>query len=733
MTRFSWLVLLLTIGSAAPAALGGSPVNSTKYKAVACPQPTVGSTWAIVKKDGANRDVDPYLSSLGQGESGTGTITSPSFVLDADTIQFTICGHDGPQGGGDKNFIALVEARKGDVLAKTNAPANDAMQERSWNVAEHKGKEVRIELRDGDPGTAFAWFGVGRIDAGAALNVDFRNGLPEGWSRPTQTVKVDNEVVVGAVPFLRNASVPGIIPASGAVDLPCGFRAKRVFFLGCTVPTGKPLTRYGVIEVHYVGGKVDIFHLTYGFTLEGQGKKLSPSPAMYLDKSLDPFQYLLAIAPADEPIEMIRLASNPARGPIPMISAVTCETQDTSDNLLSLPLEKPVATETAWIETHTITPTAPDRSKIADEIRKYYQLTTTETGTVLKFKVRQLDPVFRSEGLALNDFNGDGQTDIAAGNVCYTGPNWKLQPLVESPLEFPVKGYSDAFLCFDDDIDRDGAIDLVVVGFPGQKTHWMKNPGKAGGTWTKYLAVETTGNESPEYVDIDKDGVRELVFMQGDRCALARPAQDVTAPWTITVIANPGDPGPGHGLGVGDVNLDGRLDILIPNGWWEQPAEAATVPWVFHPAEFFGGAQLCVFDFDGDGDQDVLGSSAHAYGIAWTEQTPEGWKQHMIDETDSQTHAIHLADMNGDGLMDFVTGKRYWAHNGHDVGEYEPTVLCWYEMVRADGKVSWIKHLIHENSGVGLHFRIADMNGDKRPDIITANKKGVFIFEQLAK
>jgi len=191
--------------------------------------------------------------------------------------------------------------------------------------------------------------------------------------------------------------------------------------------------------------------------------------------------------------------------------------------------------------------------------------------------------------------------------------------------------------------------------------------------------------------------------------------------------------GPGHGLGAGDVNLDSRNDILIPNGWWEQPAQAATVPWTFHPAELFGGAQLCVFDFDGDGDQDVLGSSAHAYGIAWTEQTPEGWKQHMIDETDSQTHAIHLADMNGDGLMDFVTGKRYWAHNGHDVGEYEPTVLCWYEMVRADGKVSWIKHVIHENSGVGLHFRIADVNGDQRPDIITSNKKGVFIFEQQAK
>ena len=148
---------------------------------------------------------------------------------------------------------------------------------------------------------------------------------------------------------------------------------------------------------------------------------------------------------------------------------------------------------------------------------------------------------------------------------------------------------------------------------------------------------------------------------------------------------------------------------------------------------FLGGAQLCVFDFDGDGGQDVLGSSAHAYGIGWTEQTPEGWKTHMIDETDSQTHAIHLADMNGDGLMDFVTGKRYWAHNGHDIGEFEPAVLCWYEMTKANRQIAWIKHVIDGDSGVGLHLRIRDVNGDGRLDIVTSNKKGVFCFEQLPK
>jgi len=306
----------------------------------------------------------------------------------------------------------LVDARKGTDLRKTTAPANDALRERSWDVADLKDREVRIEVRDGIAEGAFAWLGIGSIDAGPALRVDFRNGLPDGWNRTSRAADVRNEFVAGAVPFQRNTSVTGLIPAKGEVEFPCGFVAERVFLLGCTVPTGTPLICYGAVEFHYRSGSVDSFPLIYGFTLDGQGKLLSPSKAMYLGRSSDPFQYVLALAPEKEVIEMIRLVASPTRGPIPQITAITCETRDSHERLLPLPKEQPSPEDTAWITSHTITTKLPDRHAIEQELRQAHKLAATELGSQIKFRVRHLDKAFRSEGVAVADVSGDGKKGV---------------------------------------------------------------------------------------------------------------------------------------------------------------------------------------------------------------------------------------------------------------------------------------------------------------------------------
>lgn len=353
--------------------------------------------------------------------------------------------------------------------------------------------------------------------------------------------------------------------------------------------------------------------------------------------------------------------------------------------------------------------------------------------TPVHFKRTQVDAAFRSEGVAVADFNNDGKLDLATGTMLYLGPDWKPQPMLGAPKEYKQEGYSQEFYCFAEDINKDGWLDLIVIGFPGQQTRWLENPGKAGGAWKEHLAIAKTGNESPDWVDIDKDGRKELVFISDKGMGFAQPGPDPAQPWPVKVIASPTDPRPGHGLGIGDVNGDGRLDVLIPQGWWEAPADKNAVPWTFHPAAlgFSAPAQMCVYDVNGDGRPDVISSGAHCYGLWWYEQTATGgWLAHEIDGSISQLHALHLADVNGDGLLDIVTGKRFWAHNHNDEGISDPAILTWFELKRDQGKVTWIRHDIDQDSGVGLHVFIGDVNGDGRPDLVTSHKKGVYVFTQ---
>jgi hypothetical protein len=521
-----------------------------------------------------------------------------------------------------------------------------------------------------------------------------------------------------------------MIPNAGDVELPCGFAASRLFFLGCTVAGGKPLATCGGIEIHYQTGSPDVFPLIVGFTLDGRYKLLSRSMASYLHASADPYQPFLVIAPRNEVIEKIRLVAGPDRQPIPRITAITCETSADSEHLMALPDTAPSDVEEARIRTRALSAGFSKLDDVIQTIRADHKMPPEATSGA-RFRKYQLDKAFRSEGVAVADFDGDGRLDIAAGNVYYTGPDWKTHAMLGEPGEFNRFGYSEAFLCFADDVNRDGATDVINVGFPGRQTYWLENPGEAGDLWKQHLAVAQTGSESPTYTDVDGDGRRELVFMTGGKCSLAQAGADPTLPWTIRNIAGAGEPAPGHGLGVGDVSGDGRPDVVIPDGWWQGPANPNQSAWRFHPGELYGGAQLCVWDFDGDGDSDVLGSSAHGYGIAWCEQKPDGWQTHPIDDSWSQTHAIHLADINGDGLMDFVTGKRFWAHNGHDPGSFEPAVLSWFELKRDGSGTQWVQHRIDNDSGVGLHFEITDVNGDGLLDVVTSNKKGVFLFQQV--
>ena len=361
-----------------------------------------------------------------------------------------------------------------------------------------------------------------------------------------------------------------------------------------------------------------------------------------------------------------------------------------------------------------------------------------EEGESITFKRTQLDSKFRSEGVAVGDFNYDGKMDISAGSVYYAAPDWRMVPVLDEPKEFDPHNYSDSFCNFADDINRDGRTDLVVVGFPGKETWWFEQPASPQGAWKRHVATPITNNESPAMLDVDGDGRRELLlgYDPGQYIGYAKPAY--RGQWSLVAVSADKAPGTNrfsHGIGAGDVNGDGRTDVLVKEGWWEAPAGASETAWRFHAAPFGEDcAQMYVYDFDGDGDNDVLSSSAHRIGIWWHEQLPDGWKTHTIFKDISQTHSLNLVDINGDDLPDIVTGKRWWAHGPKgDVNPDAPAVVYWFELKREAGKPTWTPHRIDDNSGVGTQFEVADVNGDGLLDVVTANKKGAHYFEQVRK
>jgi len=369
------------------------------------------------------------------------------------------------------------------------------------------------------------------------------------------------------------------------------------------------------------------------------------------------------------------------------------------------------------------------------------------------FRVKSIDEV-QSETIAVADLNNDRKPDIISAENWYEAPAWAKHPLRTINR---ASGYVDDFSDLPIDVDGDGYIDIVQIGYFARKLEWLRNPGTPAGAWT-VNAIDAVGpTEFAFLVDLNNDGKPQELLPQFTRAANLPAAwyEIQHGKWIKHIVSQPRFFG--HGVGAGDMNGDGRQDIVTPAGWLEAPPDVrAPGDWAFHetnwsqmgtacaaepgapprppgPAEY---GYMFVRDMNGDSRPDILTTMGHSCGVLWFEQAGDrSWTRHVIDEAWSAAHAATLADVNGDGRLDLVTGKRAQIHSDAAVAERDRLGMYWYDLSlpKPGLTLPWTRHIIDEGGkmGGGLQIAVIDLDGDGDLDVLASGKTGLYLAENL--
>jgi FG-GAP-like repeat/FG-GAP repeat len=390
----------------------------------------------------------------------------------------------------------------------------------------------------------------------------------------------------------------------------------------------------------------------------------------------------------------------------------------------------------------------------------WWSLTASVAGIALagepSWKQHTVNGQSEFEAAAVFDVDNDGKLDIVAGGSWYQAPDWKPHPVRAVAR---VGSYYNDFATLPLDANGDGHTDFVTCSYFGRDVGWVENPGKVGAPWP-YHEIDKPGNiEAAWMVDLSGDGVPDVLPNSVNVVVWYEVIRTASGKGIELKKHDLGAPAAGHGVGSGDVNGDGRTDLLTPKGWFEAPADPAHDSWTWHAEWQLGatGIQILARDVDGDGLADLVYGMGHDYGVFWLRQSKSAsgertWTKDTIDKSIASVHALLWADIDGDGKAgELVTGKRVYAHEV-EPGATDGSVIAWYDFDRASK--SWVKHTIFQGeparnppaeaakrlalrdfpagtAGTGLQLTAIDIDRDGDIDLVCPGKSGLYLFENL--
>jgi hypothetical protein len=381
----------------------------------------------------------------------------------------------------------------------------------------------------------------------------------------------------------------------------------------------------------------------------------------------------------------------------------------------------------------------------------------------VRWKKHDINPRSVFEAAGVLDADGDGRLDIVSGDTWYNAPDWTPYPVRK--VETAGRTYRNCFSTLPMDVNADGKMDFITCSYFGKNVGWVENPGVKGQEWTYHEIAKPGSSEAAVLVDVDGDGTLDVLLNTVNVVVWYSPepvftfqADGKTRLWKKHDF---GTAAAGHGVGTGDVNGDGRSDLLTPKGWFENPGDRSASTWVWHPEWNLGatGIQILARDVDGDGLSDLVYGMGHAFGLYWQKQGkgPKGertWTKATIDPTLSSVHTLLWADLDGDGKAnEMITGKRVYAHEV-EAGDVEAPVIAYFTYDQAGKK--WDKHVIYRGepatnapkegpkrdaqkdfppgtAGTGLEISAVDIDKDGDIDLVCPGKSGLYLFENLTR
>jgi FG-GAP-like repeat len=347
-----------------------------------------------------------------------------------------------------------------------------------------------------------------------------------------------------------------------------------------------------------------------------------------------------------------------------------------------------------------------------------------------------------AEALSILDMNGDGRPDVVSGAYWYENPGplgveWKRhQWRYTSVWPFHVTGINKTEFVSDCaqftlDVNHDGTPDIVTAAWQTDGVYWYENPKNANVFWKAHFICHSKATEGGTYADVNGDGVKDVILAHYEPSNLiwinfagSKPVAHFIGGKTVD----------GHGVGVADLTGNGKADVLSVHGWLEN-VDADHDKWIWHPEWELGeaGFPILGYDVNGDGKMDVIYGHGHSFGLYWLEQKMSGgrrtWKRHTIDDSFSEAHALKLADIDGDGELELITGKRY--RGDPDPGLYDPLCIFYYKLDSRTAKFTRFPVSYNGTAEIGTQVIVTDIDGDGDQDILVAGKTGVHWFENL--